>query len=131
MHATHQENVSLHAKVSGSIIFVSLSDVLYVSDWNKTSLISGRKINGLGQFRIVGGDEVINLIRKVDNTTLFSASVQQVFYQVHLLVHNGKIYITATDFCYHAFGHTSTRLWSDTKELYEDGSILLKRPSHY
>ena len=50
MHATHQGNVSLDLEVAGSVISVTLSDVLYVPDWNQACLISWRKIDELGRF---------------------------------------------------------------------------------
>ena len=40
MHATHQGNVSFNLEVAGSVISITLSDVLYVLDWNEASLIS-------------------------------------------------------------------------------------------
>ena len=131
MHATHLGNVSLDVEVSSSVISVYLSDVLYVLDWNEACLISCRKIDELGRFRMVGEDGVINIIQKVDKAIVFSASLQCGSYQVHPIVRHGKIYIAATDFWHLALGHTSTYFRFDAKELYEDGSILPKRPSHY
>ncbi|MHB8545134.1 MAG: DDE-type integrase/transposase/recombinase, partial [Leptospirales bacterium] len=131
MHATHQGNVSLDVEVSGSVISVTLSDVLYVPDWNEACLISWRKIDELGNFRMIGESGVIDIIRKVDNAIVFSATLQHGSYQVNPIVRHGKIYIAATDFWHQALGHTSTRFWSDAKSLYQDGSILPKRPSHY
>ena len=80
---------------------------------------------------MVSEDGVIDIITKVDNATIFSASLQHGSHQVHPIVRHGKTYIAATDFWHQGLGHTSTRFWSDAKELYDDGSILPKRPSHY
>ena len=48
MHATYLRNLSLNIEVSSSVISISLSDMLYVHDYNKACLTSGRKIDELG-----------------------------------------------------------------------------------
>ena len=40
MHATHRGNVWLDIEVSGHVISSTLTDVLYVQDWNEACLIS-------------------------------------------------------------------------------------------
>ena len=108
-HATHQGNISLDVEVSSCVISVSLSDVLCVPDWNKACLISWRKIDELGRFRMIGENGIIDIIRKDDNAIVFSASLQHGSYQVYPIIHHGKIYIAATDFRHQALGYTYTR----------------------
>ena len=52
---------------------VTLSDVLYVPDWNEACLISWRKIDMLGRFRMVGEDGIITVQRKSDYSPVFIA----------------------------------------------------------
>ena len=54
LHATHMRSVQLDLEIGGSVLSVTLSDVLYVPDWNEACLISWRKIDMLGRFRMVG-----------------------------------------------------------------------------
>ena len=39
--------------------------------------------------------------------------------------------MAATDFWHKALGHSSTRFWSTAADIYQDGSILPKRPNNY
>ena len=64
LHATHMGSVQLDIEIGGSVLSVTLSDVLYVPDWNEASLISWRKIDMLGRFRMVGEDGIITVQRK-------------------------------------------------------------------
>jgi len=59
------------------------------------------------------------------------ASLEHGAYQVFPTVQHGKIYIAATDFWHQALGHSSTRYWSNAKDIYADGHILPRRRSHF
>jgi len=131
VHATHQGNMNLDLDVASSVISITFSDVLYVPDWDMPCLISWRKIDVLGHFRMVGEDGVISVIKKAHNCVVISASLEHVSYQVYPIVRQGTIYMAATEFWHQALGHSSPRFWSDAKDIYADGSILPKRPAHY
>ena len=52
-------SVELDIESRGSVLSVTLSDVLSVPDWNEACLISWRKIDMLGRFRMVGEDGIL------------------------------------------------------------------------
>ena len=85
---------------------MTLSDVLCVPDWNEAWLISWRKIDMRGRFRIVGEDGIITVQRKSDHLPVFIAELMHGCYQVLPLVRNNKIYTAATDFWHQALGHS-------------------------
>ena len=76
MHATHQGNVCLDIEVAGSVISVTLCDVLDVPDWNQACLISWRKIDELGRFMMIGEDGVLEVRKKIDNSVVISAPLE-------------------------------------------------------
>ena len=131
LHATHMGSVQLDIEIGGSVLFVTLSDVLYVPDWNEAYLISWRKIDMLGHFRMVVEDGIITVERKCDHSPLFIPKIIHRCYQVLPLVRHNKIHTAATDFWHPALGHSSTRFWSNATDIYADGSILPKRPSEF
>ena len=118
-------------EIGGSVLSGTLSDVLYVPDWNEACLISCRKIDMLGRFRMVGEDGVITVECKSDHCPVFIAELMHGCYQVQPLARHNKIYTAATDFWHQALQHSSTRFWSTATDIYADGSILPKRPSEF
>ena len=48
----------MHITIDGSVLSVTLSDVLYVPDCNEAYLISERKIDMLSRFRMIGEDSI-------------------------------------------------------------------------
>ena len=40
LHTTHLGSVQLHMKLGGSVLYIAVSDVLYIPNWNVTDLIS-------------------------------------------------------------------------------------------
>ena len=96
-------------EIGGSVLSVTLSDVLYVPDWNEACLISWRKIDMLARFRMVGEDGIITHQRKCDHSAVFIAELMHGWYQVLPLACHNKIYTAATDFWHQALGHSSTR----------------------
>ena len=94
-------------------------------------MISWRKFDEAGLFWLFGKDWKIEVRNKEDNEVIWLASLEHGAYQVFPIVQHGKIYITATDFWHQALGHSSTRHWSNAKEIYADSDILPRRPSHF
>ena len=82
LHATHMRSVQLDTEIGGSVLSVTLSDVLYVPDWNEACLISWRKIDMLGCFRMVGEDCIITVQPKSDHSPVFIAEIMHECYQV-------------------------------------------------
>ena len=75
LHATHMGSVQLDMQIGGCVLSVTLSDVLYVPDWNEACLISWRKIDMLGRFRMVGEDGMITIQRICDLSPVFIAEL--------------------------------------------------------
>ena len=90
-------SVQLDMEIGGSVLSVTLADVLYVPDWNEASLISWRKIDILGRFRMVGEDGIITVQRQSDHSPVFIAELMHGCYQVLPLPRHNKIYTAATD----------------------------------
>ena len=130
-YATHLRSVQLYMEIGGSVLSVTLSDVLYVPECNEACLISWSKIDILGSFRMVGEDGIITVQRKSDHSPVFIAELMHGCYQVLPLARHNKIYTAATDFWQQALGHSSTRFCSTATDIYADGSILRKRPSEF
>ena len=60
-------------EIDGGVLSVTRSDVLYVPDWNEACLISERKIDVLGCFRMVGEDGIITVQRTSYHSPVFNA----------------------------------------------------------
>ena len=71
LQATHMGSVHLDMEISCSVLSITRSDVLYVPDWNDACLISWRKIDMLGRFRMVGEDGIITVQCKSDHSPVF------------------------------------------------------------
>ena len=78
-----------------------------------------------------GKDGIISVKMNSDDSVVLQATLEYGAYQVFPIVQHGQIYITGTDFWHQALGHSSTRYWSNAKDIYADGDILPKRPSHF
>jgi len=126
MHATHQGNVVLSLEVPTGVLSFTLIDILYVPDWNEACLISWRKFDKTGLFYIFGKDGIISVKMNSDDSVVLQATLEPSAYQVFHIVQYGQIYITGTDFWHQALGHSSTRYWSNAKDIYADGDILPK-----
>ena len=124
LHATHMGSVQLDMEIGGSVLSVTLSDVLCVPDWTEACLISWRKIGILGRFRMVGEDGIIPVERKSDHSPVLIAELMHGCSQVLPLARHNQIYTAATDFWQQALGHSATRFWSNGTDIYADGSIL-------
>ena len=73
LHASHMGLVQFDMEIGGSVLSVTLSNVLYVPDWNAACLISWRKIDMLGRFRMVGVDGIVTVPCKSDHSPVFMA----------------------------------------------------------
>jgi len=131
MHATYQGNMVLSLEVPTGVLSLTLIDVLYVPDWNQACLLSWRKFDETGLFCMVGKDRIISVKMNSDGSLVLQAILEHGAYQVFPIVQHGQIYITGTDFWHQALGHSFTRYWSNAKDIYVDGDILPKRPSHF
>ena len=92
---------------------------------------SWRRFEETGLFWLYGKDGRIEVRTNEDDSVVLVATLEHGAYQVFPIVQHGQIYITGTDFWHQALGHSSTRYWSNAKDLYADGDILPKRPSHF
>jgi len=131
MHATYQRNVVLSLEVPTGVLSLTLIDILYVPNWNEACLISWRKFDETGLFYMFGKDGIISVKMNSDNSVVLQATLEHGTYQVFSIVQHGQIYITSTDFWHQALGQSSTRYWSNAKDIYANGDILPKRPSHF
>ena len=109
LQATHMGSGQLDMEIGGSVLSVTLSDVLYVPDWNEHRLISWRKIDMLCRFRMLDEDGIIPVQRKSDHSAVFIAELMHGYYQVLPLARYYKIYTAATDFWHKALGPSSIR----------------------
>jgi len=50
------------------------------------------KIDDLRIFRMIGGDGIIEVRKKSDNSVVISATLEHSYYQVYLIMKYGKIY---------------------------------------
>jgi len=126
MHATHHGNVVLSLEVPTGVLSFTLIDVLYVPDWNEACLISWRKFDETGLFYMFEKDEIISLKMNSDDSVVLQAILKHGAYQVFPIVQHAQIYITSIDFWHQALGYSSTRYWSNAKDIYADGDILPK-----
>jgi len=126
MHTTYQGNVVLSLEVPTGVLSLTLINVLYVPDWNEACLISWRKFDETGLFYMFGKDGIISVKMNSDDSVVLQATLEHGAYQVFRIVQHGQIYITGTEFWHQALGHSSTRYWSNAKDIYADGDILPK-----
>ena len=125
------ESVELDMDIVGSVLSVTLSDVLYVHDCNEPCLISCRKIAMWGRFRMLVDDEIISFARKSDHSAGFIAKLMHECYQVLRLARNNKIHTVATDFWHQGLVHSSTHFLCTATHIYRDDSISPKHPSDF
>ena len=131
LHATHMRSVHLYIEIGGSVLPVTLSDVLYVPDGNEARLISWRKIYMLGHFQMVGEDGIITVLHKSDYSPLFIAALKYVCLRVLPLARHDTTRTAATDFSQHALVHSSICFCSTATDIYTDGSMISKRPTEF
>jgi len=124
MHATHRGNVWLDIAVSRHVISITLTDVLYVRDWNEACLISRRKIDDLRMFRMIRENGMIEVRKKSDDSVVISAAHEHGSYQVYPIVKYGKIYSASIEYWHKALAHISTCFWNTASDIYADGSLL-------
>ena len=124
-------SVQLHMEIGARVLSITLSDVVYVPDWNVACLISCTKIAMQGRYRMVGADDIITVEYKSDYSHGFIARFIHGCDQLLPLADHNKINTAASDFWYQALWHSSTRFCSTPTDIYADGSILLKRPSDF
>ena len=110
-------------EIAGSVLSVTVSDVVYVPVWNEACLIFWRQIDMLACFRMVGVDGIITVQSKSNPYPISIAELMHGCYQVLHLARYNKIYIVATDFWHQAVGHSSTRVCSTATDIYADGPI--------
>ena len=130
-HATHIGSVQLNMEISGSVLSVTISDVVYTPDWNEAFLMSCRKIDMLGHFPMVGEDGIIKVQCKSNHSPVCIRESIHGCYQVLPLARHNKIFTAATDFWQQALAHSTTRLCSTATDIYADSSILPERTSEY
>ena len=130
-HAAHMESLQLYMKIAGSVLSITLADVLNVFDWHDACLISWPEMDMLGSFHIVREDAAITVPRKSSHTPVFIAQLMHGCYQVLHLVHHYNIYAIATDFGHPPLGDESTRCCSPATNIYANRSISPKRTSEF
>ena len=64
LHARPMGSVQLHIEIGGRVLSLTLSDDLYVPDWDEACLCSCWKIDMLGCFRMGGEDGIITVPRE-------------------------------------------------------------------
>ena len=131
LRATHIGSVQLDMEIGGSVLSVTLSDVLYVPDWNEACMISWRMRDLLRHFRMVGDHSMITVQCKSDPSPVFSAEVIHACYQVLPLARHNEIYTAATHFWEQPLVHASTCFCSTATHIYGDASILPKRTTEF
>ena len=131
LHVTHMGSVQLDREIGGSVLSVTVSDVLYVPNWNEAFLISWRKIDMLRGLRMVSEDGIITVQHKSDHSAVRIGEFMHGCYQVLPLARHNKIYAAATDVCHQALVHSLKCFCSTPTDIYADGSFLPKRTSEY
>ena len=85
----------------------------------------------LDRFRMVAEDGIITLQCKSDHSPILIAELRYGCYQVLPLAYHTKIYTAPTDFWHQALVYSSTRFCSNATDMYDDSSMLSKRPSEF
>ena len=95
--------------IEGTVLSVTLTDVLCIPDCNEACLISWREVDMLCGFQIVGENSMITIQPISYLSPLCIANLMHECYQVLPLVSHNEIHTTATDVREQPLSHSSTR----------------------
>jgi hypothetical protein len=131
LYSTHAGTVRLTVEIAGILSNVSLTDVLYLPDWNVANLVSWKQIDQKGKFYLYGEKGTLDVRRKTDNTTILHSTSSTSLYTFQSVTQHGEVYLSAVQFWHEALGHSSPQIWSNASLIFADGKILPHRPSQF
>ena len=131
LHTLHMGSLQLDMEIGGSIHLLPLADVAYEPDCTQASLISCRKIDILGRFRMIGKDDIITAQCKYAHSGVLIGDKMYECYQVRPVAYHDKIYTTATNFWVKAWSHSSPCFCSTAVDIYWDSSLIARRTSWF
>ena len=127
-HSSNKGNVKLVLDISGQDLEVTFTDVLFVPDWDNTSLISWRCIALKETTYVYGKSNWIEVRSEKDDSILLRTQLENGLFRLQLSAGYTK---KATLMYWHrALGHTNPRSWSNT-EVFADGKIIPKVNSSF
>ena len=85
-------------KIACRVLSVTPADVLYVPIYNEACLMSCRKIEMQGRYRMVGEDGIITVECKSDHIAIYITELMYGCFQVLPLARHNKIYTATSDF---------------------------------
>ena len=131
LYSTYKGTVRLTVDIAGIMSNISLTDVLYLPDWNETNLVSWKQIDEKGKYYLHGENGTLDVTRKTDNKVVLRSTSTTSLYYFQSITQPGEVYISAVQFWHEALGHSSPQMWSNASSTFADGKILPHRPSHF
>jgi hypothetical protein len=130
LYSAHKGNVILKFFVDGRVIPVALYDVLYIPEWNMgENLVSWSTIDAKRTAYQHSTNGMSDIRMKNNNQTFLRALLKDGIYHLDISTIYGKVYVSTVQFWHEALDHSSPSQWTNARAIYQDGTLLPKRPS--
>jgi hypothetical protein len=131
LFSTHRGMVKLLIDVDNHVSSVTLSDVLYIPDWNNESLISWSSIDSLGISYLCAKNHIVEVRLQTNHRVTIRAVLTDGVYRLSTATSIGKAYLSSVQFWHAALGHSLIQSWPNATKLYTDGHTLPKKPNYF
>src|SRR6185503_18954422 len=131
LYSTHKGTVRLTVDIAGILSSISLTDVLYLPNWNETNLVSWKQIDQKGKYYLYGENGTLDVKSKSNDKIVLRSTSTISLYYFQLVTQPSEVYISAVQFWHEALGHSSPQIWSNASSTFADGKLLPHCPSHF
>jgi hypothetical protein len=132
LYSMHKGTVMLNPFVDCHVIPVTLFDVLFIPEWNMgENLVCLSTIDAKGTAYLYSTNGVSNIRMKNNDQIVLRALLKDDIYHLDVSTIYGKAYVSIVQFWHEALGHSSPSQWTNTREIYQVGDLLPKRPSQF
>src|SRR5690606_33511964 len=129
LHSTHKGTVHMSVDVGGRVIALTLSNVLYLPDWNGEPLLSWNVISP--KCSMIAEDSIIEVRMKSNNDLILRPVRNRGLYKFTEVIQTGHAYMSTAQYWHECLGHSNTQFWSHAAEVYSDGYLFPQRPSNF
>lgn len=130
LYSTHKGTVRFVVNDENVSREFTLSNVLYIPEWNTANLISWNELSNKCKYV---GEGTITTVSLKNGQPIFTAKLNnEGLPQVKAtVIYQGSAHLSSVQFWHEALGHASPQTWNTAAERYTDGDLLPKRPSTF